>query len=222
MMKAVYGSHPTSEDSMLKKAFLVIVICAPALLLLVSCGASSEQAQRYRKQQAALAEYEKKQAEDSRTMARGVASEEDRAKAKQRQLEDEKEFANLHSSDRDVLNHAIQVMGIDRVCKAVPDLMAIMKENSEDYMAGISAQAISECHERSTYAAIVDEFLRRKATGSMIDAIGKIDIYDKRDQVLAKLGRVSAEPNEDEEVPRWAARIKQQIELAGPPHSYTP
>jgi hypothetical protein len=153
-------------------------------------------------------------------IARDMAPEREkqREKQRQRQLDDEKEFANLHSPDRDVLNHAIQVMGIDRVCKAIPDLMVIMKENSEDYMAGISAQAISECHQRSTYAAIVDEFLRRKATGSMIYAIGNIDIYDKRDQVLEKLGKVSTEPNEDEEVPRWAARIKQQIELAGPPH----
>lgn len=208
---------------MRKKTLLMIFICTPALLLLSSCNSqSAEQAQRYRKQQAALAEYEKKQAEGAPARARGVASEEDRAKAKQRQLDDEKEFANLHSPDRDVLNHAIQVMGMDRVCKAVPDLMVIMKENSEDYMAGISAQAIAECHERSTYAAIVDEFLRRQATLAFINAMGKIDIYDKRDQVLAKLGRLSTEPNENPVIQPYiqqlAARIKQQIELAGPPH----
>lgn len=208
---------------MLKKALLAIVICAPALLLLFSCDSNSaEQAQRYRKQQAAIQEYERKQAEDARGMAGGVASKEDREKQKQRELEDEKEIANLHSSDRDVLNHAIQVLGIHRVCKAIPDLMVIMKENSEDYMAGISAQAIAECHQRSTYAAIVGEFLRRNATLSMMDAIGKIDIYDKRDQVLEKLGKLSTEPNPDEDIQPWARRIKQQIELAGPPHRNAP
>jgi hypothetical protein len=56
----------------------------------------------------------------------------------------------------------------------------------------------------------------------MIDAIGKIDLSDKRDQVLQKLGKLSTEPNDDEEIHRWAARIKQQIELAGPPHLNAP
>jgi hypothetical protein len=56
----------------------------------------------------------------------------------------------------------------------------------------------------------------------MIDAIGKIDIYDKRDQVLEKLGKLSTEPDDDAEIRRWAARIKQQIELAGPPHPNAP
>jgi hypothetical protein len=188
-----------------------------------SCDSNSaDRARRYRKQQAAIQEFDRKQAEDARAMAGGVASPEDREKQKQRELEDDKEIANLHSSDHEVLNHAIQVLGIHRVCKAIPDLMVIMRESSEDYIAGISAQAIAECHQRSTFPAIVDEFLRRNATVSMIDAIGKIDIYDKRDQVLEKLGKLSTEPDDDAEIRRWAARIKQQIELAGPPHPNAP
>lgn len=201
---------------MLKKAFLTIAMSALVLVVLFS-RASSNQAERERKKQAAIQELDRKNAEDPQ-LNRGVATDEDRAKQAQRDLDADNAIANLRSSDRDVLNEAIQKIQYYRACKAIPDLMRLLKESPDDYIAGISAQTIAVCNDRSTFDTIVDQFLRRNVTASMIDAIGEIDIYDQRDRVIEKLEKLSTEPNEDEDVPRFARRVKEQIELAGKPH----
>jgi hypothetical protein len=197
-----------SEDSMLRKALLAILILASVVL--VSCT-NSEQVARERKKQAVLQELDRKNAEEAATVV-GVASKEDRAKQMQRDLDAENAIANLGSPDREVLNEAIQKIQYYRACQAVPQLMDLLKASPDDYIAGISAQTIAVCHQRSTFDTIVDQFLRRNDTPSMIDAIGKIDSSDPR--VIKKIKKLIAEPNQDEYVPVTALRVKQQLEMA--------
>jgi hypothetical protein len=167
---------------------------------------------REREKHAAIQEIDRKNAEEAPAEAAGVASAEDRAKQAQRDLDADKAIANLGSSDKDVLNEAIQKIQFYRACKAVPELMDLLKESPDDYIAGISAQTIAVCYERSTFDTIVDQFLRRNATPSMIDAIGKIDTSDQR--VIEKIQKLAAEPNQDDDVPVVALRVKKQLEQA--------
>jgi limonene-1,2-epoxide hydrolase len=196
---------------MLKKVLLTVVLCFAALFIFLSV-ISSNQARRDRKRQAALEEFERKQAEEALTMNRGVATPEDRAKQAQRDEDAEKAIADLSSSDHDVLNEAIQKIQGYRACKAVPELQRLLKQSSDDYIAGISAQTIAVCNERPMFDTIVDEFLRRDATLPMIDAVGKIATSDPR--VIEKLNKLITEPNKDEYVPVFARRAKGQLELA--------
>jgi hypothetical protein len=198
-----------SEDSMLRKACLTILILALASVVLVSCT-NSEQVERERKKQAVLQELDRENAGAAATV--GVASKEDRAKQVQRDLDAENAIANLRSADREVLNAAIQKIQYYRACQAVPQLMDLLKASPDDYIAGISAQTIAVCHQRSTFDTIVDQFLRRNDTPSMIDAIGKIDSSEPR--VIKKIKKLIAEPNQDEYVPVAALRVKQQLEMA--------
>jgi uncharacterized lipoprotein YajG len=108
-----------SEDSMLRKALVAILILASASVLLVSC-ANFEQVARERKKQAVLQELDRKNAEEAATVV-GVASKEDRAKQAQRDLDAENAIANLSSPDREVLNEAIQKIQYYRACQAVPN-----------------------------------------------------------------------------------------------------
>ena len=195
---------------MFKTALITIVVCVLALFLLVSLM-SSNRAGRERRKQEAIRELDRKNAQDA-PKATGVASEADRAKAAQRNLDVDQAIANLRSSDRDVLNEAIQKIQIYRACKAVPDLMQVLKESSDDYIAGISAQTIALCRDPSTYDTIVDEFLRRNATPSMISAVGEVDTSDER--VPEKLDKLIAEPNQDEDVLNFARRVRSQFHLA--------
>jgi hypothetical protein len=196
---------------MLKKDVLAVLLCALASLGTSSC-AGSEQVARERQKQAAIEAFDKKQAEDARAIEGGVATKEDREKRIQRDLDADKEIANLRSPDRDVVNHAIMMGEYYRACKGVPDLMHLLKESPDDYIAGLSAQAIAVCNERTTFDAIIDEFLRRKTTPVMVDAIGKINTTDPR--VIEKIKKLIAEPNEDEDVPVFARRVKTQIEMS--------
>jgi len=196
---------------MLKTALVAIVVCVLALFLLVSL-ISSNQAGRERRRQEAIRELDRRNAEEAPAVAAGVASAADRAKQAQRDLDTDQAIANLRSSDREVLNEAIQKIQSRRACKAVPDLMDILKESSDDYIAGISAQTIAVCKDPSTYDAIVDQFLRRSATPSMIYAIGDIDTSDQR--VPEKLDQLISEPNQDEDVPRFARFVKDKFHLA--------
>jgi hypothetical protein len=199
------------KDSMLKKALLTILLCALALVVLLS-RSSSNQAERERKKQAAIEELDRKNAEEAPAMARRVATDADRAKQAERDLDADKAIANLGSSDRDVLNEAIQKIQYYRACKAVPQLMHLLEESPDDYIAGISAQTIAVCYQRSTFETIIDEFLRRNATPSMIDAIGKINTTDQR--VIEKVKKLIAKPNQDEYVLRSALRLKSQLEIS--------
>ena len=196
---------------MLKTALVTIVVCVLALFLLVSLM-SSNQAGRERRRQEAIRELDRRNAEEAPAMAAGVASAADRAKQAQRDLDTDQAIANLRSPDREVLNEAIQKIQSRRACKAVPDLMDILKESSDDYIAGISAQTIAVCKDPSTYDVIVDQFLRRRATPSMIYAIGDIDTSDQR--VPEKLDQLISEPNQDEDVPRFARFVKDKFHLA--------
>jgi len=201
---------------MLKKVFLTIFVCAPASIVLLSCG-SSEQAARYRKNQEALQAYEKQQAEEDRAngVNRGVASREDREKQRQRDLDADKTIADLRAAsptDRDALNPIIAKLESYRACKAVPDLMHLLKDSPDDYVAGLSAQAIAMCYDRNTYETIIDQFLRRTPTAVMIDAIGKINTTDPR--VVERIKKLCVEPNEDSSIPMFALRIKHQMEGA--------
>ena len=130
----------------------------------------------------------------------------------QRDLEVNEDIANLRSLDREVVNQAIQRIQYYRSCKAVPDLVDLLKESPDDYIAGVSAQTIAVCKDRSTYDTIVDQFLRRNATPAMIYAVGEIDTSDER--VPEKLDRLISEPNQDAYVPKIARRVKNQFQLA--------
>jgi hypothetical protein len=202
----------------LKTALMTIVGCVVTLFVVLSV-ISSNQAGRERRKQEAIRELDRENAAEALAQAAGVASSEDRAKQAERDLDADKAIANLGSSDPDVLNEAIQKIQYYRACKAVPGLMHLLKDSPDDYIAGISAQAIAVCGDRSTFDTIVDQFLRRKAEPSMIYAVEKTGTSDER--VFQKLDKLGSEPNpEYEEVPQVARRTKEHLEMQGPKRSY--
>jgi hypothetical protein len=206
---------------MLKKLLVTIGGSLLALLVLVSV-ISSKQGHREREKQAAILEFDRKNAKEASLQQAKAASAAAAAYATQAHwdLETEEDIANLRSPDRAVVSAAIQRIRFHKACKAVPDLMDLLKESRDDYIAGISAQTIAVCGERSIYDTIydtiADQFLRRDATPSMIDAIGNIDTSDER--VAGKLDRLISEPNQDEDVPRVARRVRNQFQLASKGH----
>jgi hypothetical protein len=195
----------------LKTALLTIVICGFALIVLVSVM-SSNQAARERRKQEAIRELDRKNAEEAPAMEAGVASSADWAKQKQRDLDADNAISDLRSSDRDVLNEAIQKIQSYKACKAVPDLRNLLRETRDNHIAGISAQALTVCKDTSTYDTIADQFLARKPELSMIFAIGETGTSDER--VFQKLDKLISEPNpEDEDVARFARHAKEQLEM---------
>jgi hypothetical protein len=202
----------------LKTALMTIVGCVVALFVVLSIISSNQAGQERRKQEA-IRELDRKNAEEAPAQQAGVASSADRAKQAERDLDADKAIANLSSADRDVLNGAIQKIQYYRACKAVPELMHLLKESPDDYIAGISAQTIAVCGDRSTFDTIVDQFLRRKAEPSMIYAVEKTGTSDER--VFQKLDRLVSEPNpEYEEVPQVARRVKEKLEMQAPRKSH--
>jgi len=125
-------------------------------------------------------------------------------------MDEDRELANLKSSDREVLNSAIQTLSIHHVCRAVPDLVDILKSTRDDYIAGIAAEAIVGCKEPATYPSVVEEFLNRSATPALILAVGEMGSQD--DRVYAKLHKLITEPNSDPLVPKFAIHAQQQID----------
>jgi len=202
----------------LKTGLMTIVGCVVALFVVLSM-ISSNQAGRERQKQEAIQELDRKNAEELPAQEAGVASKEDRAKQVERELDADKAIHNLGSSDREVLNEAIQKIQSYRACKAVPELMHLLTESHDDYIAGMSAQTIAMCGDRSAYDTIVDQFLRRNAEPSMIFAVGETGTSDER--VFQKLDKLVSEPNpEYEEVPQLARRMKEQLEMQGPKKSH--
>jgi len=202
----------------LKTALMTIVGCVVGLFVVLSI-ISSNQAGRERRKQEAIRELDRKNAEEAPALQAGVPSSADRAKQVERDLDADKAIANLSSSDRDVLNEAIQKIQYYRACKAVPELMHLLRESPDDYIAGISAQTIAVCGDRSAFDTIVDQFLRRKAEPAMIYAVEKTGTSDER--VFQKLDKLVSEPNpEYEEVPQVARRAKEQLEMQAPKRSY--
>jgi len=124
--------------------------------------------------------------------------------------DEDTQLANLKSSDREVLNSAIQTLSIHHVCRAVPDLVDILKSTRDDYIAGIAAEAIVACKQPTTYPVVVEEFLSRSATPASILAVGEIGSQD--DRVYAKLHKLITEPNSDPLVPKFAIHAQQQID----------
>jgi hypothetical protein len=173
---------------------------------------SSKQAARDRQRQEAIRQWEKQNAEEAALQEKvprlAPAAQEVRADPNYNADED---IDDLRSSDREVVNEAIQRIQSHKACKAVPDLLYLLETSSDNYIAGISAQTIAVCKDRSAYDTIVDQFLRRDDTPSMIDAIGKIETSDER--VPEKLDRLISEPNPDEDVPRFASYVKSQFHL---------
>jgi len=194
---------------MLKKALLTTGLCMLALLVIVSVM-SSNQARREHKKQEAIREFDRKNAEEAAASRSRVVSEGDREKQAQKEQDVDQAIANLHSFDRDVLNEAIQKIQYYKACRAVPELMELLLHSSDDYIAGISAQTIALCQDPATYDTIVEQFLSRNATLSMINAIGEIKPSDER--VMEKINKLATEPNQDQDVPRFALRVKYQLE----------
>jgi hypothetical protein len=126
-------------------------------------------------------------------------------------FDEETEVANLKSSDREVLNQAIQRLQFHKVCRVMPELLEIMKTSSDDYIAGIAAGAIVDCKQPETYQAVVDEFLQRPAEPTLIRAVGETGSQD--DRVYAKLHKLITEPNPDPLVAHFARHAKWQIDL---------
>ena len=131
---------------------------------------------------------------------------------KQDSFDEDAEIAHLKSSDREVLNETIQKLQIRKVCRVVPDLLEIMKTTTDDYIAAISASAIADCKQPSTYPLIVDQFLQRPAVPAMIRAVGETGSQD--DRVYAKLHKLITEPNDDPMITGFARHAKQQIDIA--------
>ena len=195
----------------LRTALVTIGSCLLALTIIVSV-ISSKQAARERRRQAALRQYEKENDEEA-ARERKVASHVPAVEQPQTDpnYDADEDINSLRSSDREVVNEAIQRIQSHKACKAVPDLLYLLETSSDNYIAGISAQTIAVCRDRSAYDTIADQFLRRDATPSMIDAIGKIETSDER--VPEKLDRLISEPNPDEDVPRFASHVKSQFHL---------
>jgi hypothetical protein len=195
----------------LRTALVTIGSCLLALTIIVSV-ISSKQAARDRRRQEALRQFERENAEEAarerKAPSHVPAVEPPPADPNYDANED---INSLRSSDREVVNEAIQRIQSHKACKAVPDLLYLLETSKDDYIAGISAQTIAVCRERSAYDTIVDQFLRRDDTPSMIDAIGKIETSDER--VPEKLDRLISEPNPDEDVPRFASYVKSQFRL---------
>jgi hypothetical protein len=197
---------------MLKKALVTIVSCFLALFILLSVISSSH-ALRERKKQEAIRQLDLKNAEESALRLREPASHVPAVEQPQADpnFSSDEDIDDLRSSDREVVNEAIQRIQSHKACKAVPDLLYLLETSKDDYIAGISAQTIAVCKDRSAYDTIVDQFLRRNDTPFMIDAIGKIETADER--VPEKLDRLISEPNPDEDVPRFASHVKSQFHL---------
>jgi len=196
---------------MLRTASVTIGSCFLALLIILSLM-SSKQAARDRQRQEAIRQWEMENAEEAALQQKAPrlapAVQEVRADPN---YNADKDIDDLRSSDREVVNEAIQRIQSHRACKAVPDLLYLLETSKDDYIAGISAQTVAVCRDRSAYDTIVDQFLRRDDTPSMIDAIGKIETSDER--VPEKLDRLISEPNPDEDVPRFASHVKSQFHL---------
>ena len=105
----------------------------------------------------------------------------------------------------------IQRLSTHHVCRAVPDLIEILKITRDDYIAGVAAQAVVRCKQAVTYPTVVDEFLNRQATPALIFAVGETGSQD--DRVYAKLHKLITVPNADTLVPKFAVHAKQQIDI---------
>ena len=193
-----------------------IGICLIAILAYLSVE-SSKQARREHECQEAIRQFDEEQ-------KREVAEQEAKQLAWRREhpveetqrpaaagIDEETEITNLKSSDREVLNSVIQRLSIHHVCRAVPDLIEILKSTRDDYIAGIAAQAVVGCKQPVTYPTVVDEFLNRQATPALIFAVGETGSQD--DRVYAKLHKLIIEPNADALVPKFAVHAKQQIDI---------
>ena len=206
--------------SALKTALLTIISCLVVLFVGLSM-ISSKQANRERQKQEAVRELDRKIAEEAAVEQTERAAVPPVAQANQvsNDFNPDLEIVHLRSSDREVVNHAIQQIQYYKACKAVPELVILLKESPDDYIAGISAQTIAVCKDASEYDTIVDQFLRRKAEPSMIYAIGETGTSDER--VFQKLDKLISEPNPDyQEVPRIARRAKEQLEMRAPGKSH--
>jgi hypothetical protein len=190
-------------------------ICLMAIFAYLS-GESSKQARRDHDHREAIRQFDEEQKrETSEQQAKQMAwrrehlVEEPGATASG-VIDEDTELANLKSSDREVLNSAIQAVSIHHVCRAVPDLVDILKSTRDDYIAGIAAEAIVGCKQSATYPVVVEEFLNRSATPAMILAVGEMGSQD--DRVYAKLHKLITEPNSDPLVPKFAIHAQQQID----------
>lgn len=125
-------------------------------------------------------------------------------------IDEDKEIANLKSTDREVLNSAIQALSIHHVCRAVPGFVDVLKGTPDDYIAGIAAEAIAACKQPASYPIVVEEFLNRSATPALILAVGEIGSQDER--VYAKMHKLITEPNSDPLIPKFAVHAQQQID----------
>jgi hypothetical protein len=193
-----------------------VVVCFTAIFAYLSVE-SSRQVRRDRERQEFIRQFDEQQHREATEAEAGRAAwrlEHPGEQHEARQLEpfnEDAEIANLKSSDREVLNQAIQKLQVHKVCQVVPDLMEIMKTTTDDYIAAISAGAIADCKQPSTYPAIVDEFLQLPAVPALIRAVGETGSQD--DRVYAKLHKLITSSNDDPMIPSFARHAKQQIDI---------
>jgi hypothetical protein len=192
-----------------------IGICLIAIFAYLSVE-SSKQARQEHERQEAIRQFDEQKREVAEQVAKQLAwRREHPVEETQRPaaagIDEETEITNLKSSDRDVLNSAIQRLSIHHVCRAVPDLIEILKSTRDDYIAGFAAQAVVGCKQPVTYPTVVGEFLNRQATPALIFAVGETGSQD--DRVYAKLHQLITEPNADTLVPKFAIHAKQQIDI---------
>ena len=191
-------------------------ICLLAIFTYLSME-SSKQARSDHERQEAIRQFDEEQKREvveneAKQLARGNEhAVEETQRPSPAGIDEDAEIANLKSFDHEVLNSAIQRLSIHHVCRAIPDLIEILKSTRDDYIAGIAAQAIVGCKQPVTYGTVVDEFLNRPATPALIFAVGETGSQD--DRVYRKLHKLITEPNPDSLVPKFAVHAKQQIDI---------
>jgi hypothetical protein len=197
-------------------AGITVAVCFTAIFAYLSVE-GSKQVKRDRERQEFARQFNEDQRREADAEKRQAASRiehpiEQYEARKSEPFNEDVEVANLKSSDREVLNVTIQKLQIHKVCRVVPDLMEIMKASTDDYVAAISAGAIADCKQPSTYTAIVEQFLQRPPVPALIRAVGETGSQD--DRVYAKLHKLITQPNDDPMIPNFAQHAKQQIDIA--------
>ena len=197
-------------------AGITVTVCFTAIFAYLSVE-SSKQVKRDRERRELARQFSEDQRREAdeaekRQVAWKVERPEQHEARTPESFNEDVEVDNLKSTDREVLNVSIQKLQIHKVCRVVPDLMEIMKTTTDDYIAAISASAIADCKQPSTYAAIVNQFLQRPAVPALIRAVGETGSQD--DRVYAKLHQLITEPNDDPMVPNFAQHAKQKIDIA--------
>ena len=223
VLPALMYNHEVIGQSRMKPARLILVTltcCLIAIFAFLSVHSSRQAARERGKQEAILRFMEEQEREDEKLGQERAQWRQEHPEelvhqpepvATPARIDVDAEIGNLKSSDHDTLNSAIMRLDYAKACRALPDLMEVLRSNSDDYLAGMAAQAITNCKQPETYPVVVEEFLRRTPQSGMLYAVGQTGTQD--DRVYARLFKLINEPNPDPDLRRDARRAKQQLDI---------